>query len=401
MAKQPGHLHDTRLLQPQPRQFAKERRRYGDPVALPKASPSFVPPFLTNLTNLNLSLGVVVPHTNAAIQEAGRLVFHMVGDTGGIYGPELQEAIAEAMEQQIRKTNGADKPGFFYHLGDVVYFNGQSELYRPQFYEPYQYYPAPIFAIPGNHDGDIHVRPGDQPDSEPSLTGFRVNFCDDQPHHLFPYRQTMTQPYAYWTLDTPVATIIGLYSNVDGTLDGRGTNEQQIWLEQQFKDADKDNCLLVAVHHPPYSLDGPHGGSPDILVAIDTAIKNTGRYPDAVFSGHVHNYQRFKRVLDRREIPYVVAGAGGYANQPKLLHHLQKDSDTGKTMEEERLPFPTTEPGVTLEKFDRSAGGFLRITIDSKARKLTGEYFLVPFDGAPPVKPFDHFTLNCKDHTLS
>jgi hypothetical protein len=396
--KHAAQLNDARLLHPQPRTFAKERRPYGSPVALPKEAPSFIPPFFTNRTNLSLSLGVVVPHVNAEVQETSRLVFHMVGDTGGIYGTDLQEAIAEAMEHQISKANPGDKAAFLYHLGDVVYFNGQSDLYRTQFYEPYQYYQAAIFAIPGNHDGDTRVKPGDEPDSEPSLTGFRVNFCDEQPQNLFPYRQTMTQPYVYWTLDTPVATIIGLYSNVDGTLDGRGTDEQQLWLEQQLGAADQGKCLLIAVHHPPYSLDGTHGGSPDILVAIDTAIRNAGRYPDAVLSGHVHNYQRFTRTVDDRHIPYVVAGAGGYANQPKLLHRLQRDHGTGKSIEEEKLPFQTTEPGVSFESFNRSAGGFLRVTVDGKSHTLTGEYFLVPFDGSPPAKPFDHFTLNWKSH---
>jgi hypothetical protein len=399
MAVHASHLQDRTLIQPNRRTFAKERRPYGAPVALPKQSPAFIPPFLTNRTNLNLSLGAVAPHINADVQTAGRLVFHMVGDTGGIHGTDVQESIAEAMERQVDNTDVGHKPAFLYHLGDVIYFNGESELYRSQFYEPYQYYQSPIFAIPGNHDGDTRVRPGDTPDSEPTLTGFRLNFCDDQPHKLFsPYRDTMTQPYVYWTLQTPVATIIGLYSNVDGTLDGRGTDEQQLWLEQQLKDADKKKCLLIAVHHPPYSLDATHGGSPDILVAIDTAIKNANRYPDAICSGHVHNYQRFTRVLDGRQIPYLVAGAGGYANTPKLLHTLQRDQKSGKSIEEETLPFQTTENGVTLDGRNRTGSGFLRVTVD--AETLTGEYFLVPFDKAPPAKPADQFTLNLKTHKL-
>jgi len=58
------------------------------------------------------------------------------------------------MQAQIKAAAGGASPRFFYHLGDVVYFNGQSINYPSQFYEPYQYYDAPIFAIPGNHDGD-------------------------------------------------------------------------------------------------------------------------------------------------------------------------------------------------------------------------------------------------------
>jgi Calcineurin-like phosphoesterase len=45
-------------------------------------------------------------------------------------------------------------PAFFYHLGDVVYYDGEHASYYQQFYDTYLHYPAPIFAIPGNHDFD-------------------------------------------------------------------------------------------------------------------------------------------------------------------------------------------------------------------------------------------------------
>src|SRR5258708_11363348 len=86
---------------------------------------------------------------------------------------------------------------FFYHLGDVVYWNGISYHYPEQFYEPYKHYPVPIFAIAGNHDGDTKVQKGDEADPEPTLTGFMDNFCASQPTYLDSYRPTMTQPYVY------------------------------------------------------------------------------------------------------------------------------------------------------------------------------------------------------------
>jgi hypothetical protein len=55
----------------------------------------------------------------------------------------------------------------------------------------------------------------------------------------------------------------------------------------------KDSFVVVAVHHPPYSLDKTHGGYPDIAAAIDQAMQSTGVIPHAVLSGHVHNMQRF------------------------------------------------------------------------------------------------------------
>ena len=159
-----------------------------------------------------------------------------MGDTGGIHGDDVERAISNAMEQQISESEDKKQaPAFYYNLGDVVYYNGESSLYNSQFYEPYQNYHASIFAIAGNHDGDTHTRPGDPVDTEPSLFGFMRNFCDTISNHDSPYRPTMTQPYVYWTLNTPFATIIGLYSNVDGTLDARGTSEQLQWFQQQVQ----------------------------------------------------------------------------------------------------------------------------------------------------------------------
>jgi len=358
----------------------KIRRPIGDPVAAPKEPLRFETPPPAAGCNYHLPLEIIAPEAAASAAENKKLVFHCVGDTGGIHGDATQVAIAEAMEEQITKVD-ADKPAFLYHLGDVVYFNGISRDYKWQFYEPYQYYPAPIFAVAGNHDGDTQVRRGDPPDPEPTLTGFMRNFCDRSPTATS-YRTTMTQPYVYWTLDTPVVTIIGLYSNVEGSLDPRGRADQQIWLTDELRSAPAEKKLLVTVHHPCYSLDSVHGGCPDILTAIDSAIVAANRRPDAILSGHVHNYQRFSREIDNTRMPYIVAGAGGYANTPQAMHHLQK-IDTSK-------PYQTTHPDVRLEKSNQKDPGFLTITTTGK--DLTFDYYTVPFDGSAPKK-FDSVTV--------
>jgi hypothetical protein len=357
-------------------------------------NPGFEPPPFTNRVNLNLPLHVVMP--DDAIVAAGKMVFHAVGDTGGVNdGAIVQTAVAHQMEAQVDAAADAEKPAFFYNLGDVVYFNGQSIDYSWQFYEPYQYYQPYIFAIAGNHDGDTHVRRNDPPVNEPTLTGFMNNFCADSPEPVPTYhRSTMTQPYVYWTLESPFLTVIGLYSNVDGSLDGHGTYEQQGWLRDQLKNAPTDKCLLVAVHHPPYSLDRPHGGSPDVLRALDRAAADAGRLPDAVFSGHVHSYQRFTRRTGGHDLPFVVAGAGGYAHAPRAMHQLQTPTAGGKIA----TPFQTTVPGVTLEAYNDTDPGFLRVTVDKTT--LKGEYFLVPFEGAPPAVAVDVFTLGWKRKKL-
>jgi hypothetical protein len=354
----------------------KKRRPYGDPVsdlkemtrfeAIPRPAPG----------NLSVALSVFDPRASKAASDAGKLVFHCVGDTGGIHGTATQEAIATEMENQLKTAGEGDQARFFYHLGDVIYFNGQSTLYKSEFFEPFQYYPALIFAIPGNHDGDTQTRRGDLPDTEPSLYGFFLNFCDSSPQHASPYRMSMTQPYVYWTLNAPFVTIIGLYSNVEGSLDARGRNDQQHYLETQMKNADPNKKLLITVHHPPFSLDSAHGGTPDILTALDSGIAASGRIPDAVISGHVHNYQRFSRTIDNRTIPYVVAGAGGYANDQRSMHKLQKG------IEQESLPFQTTLSSVQLQNFQQQEPGFLRIT--ALADRIDFQYWIVPFDGSTP-----------------
>src|SRR5262249_25946481 len=114
--------------------------------------------------------------------------------------------------------------------------------------------------------------------------------------------------------------------------------------------------------------------------------------PDAVFSGHVHNYQRFTREINGRQIPFIVAGAGGYADRPSLIHKLQLDSD-GQPIPQDK-PFRTTAEGVTLEFYEETNPGFLRFTV--AAEPLTGESSTVPFDDAPPAAPVDTFRLNWK-----
>ena len=364
----------------------KVRRPVGDPVSTLKQNTRFIqvpegPPAL-----LKVPFSLFDPAASAAATAAGKLVFHCVGDTGGVHGTATEEAIATGMEQQTKTAAAGSAASFFYNLGDVIYFNGQSTLYKTEFYEPYQYYPKLIFAIPGNHDGDTFVEKGDASDSEPSLYGFMENFCAPQALMVTPYRMTMTQPYCYWTMDAPFVTIIGLYSNVEGSLDGRGRMDQQDFLNTQMKAANPKKKLLVAVHHPPYSLDSAHGGTPDILNAIDQAVEASGRTPDAVLSGHVHNYQRFSRKVGTRKIPYVVAGAGGYANDVGSMHKLQTELTTPPV----KLPYQTTVAGVELEKYEQEEPGFLRIT--ATAKELKFEYFRVPFGGVVEAKAFDTFT---------
>lgn len=98
---------------------------------------------------------IITPAEYTKISQSKRMVFYTVGDVGGVKSPADQQIVADHMEMQIDKINMANNPSFFYVIGDVVYYYGSSKEYNIQFYEPYKFYSASIFAIEGNHDGDI------------------------------------------------------------------------------------------------------------------------------------------------------------------------------------------------------------------------------------------------------
>jgi hypothetical protein len=135
------------------------------------------------------------------------------------------------MESDLSGSDVTTHPSFFCHLGEVVYYCGELANYYPECYEPYLSYPGPIVAIPGNHDGDIDPQTG-----ETSLEGLVRNFCGQAPVHTpeaqDATRTSMTQPCVYWTLLTPLVTIIGLYSNcAEG---GQLTQAQINWFESEL-----------------------------------------------------------------------------------------------------------------------------------------------------------------------
>ena len=359
--------------------FAKPRRTTGTAVSPPAPNPRFIAPPQLPGGSLSLSLSAILPSALQTAAAAGKIVFHAFGDSGGVYGTQAQDAVSQALEDQINAADAQSVPQFLFHLGDVVYFNGEEDLYNAQFYEPYQYYNAPIFAIPGNHDGDTQVESGDPPFTDPySLYGFMTNFCNLTGTPQFKYRPPMSQPYCYWSLEAPFVTFLGLYSNVDGSLDAPGSTTQADWFTAQLKAVPADKWLIVAVHHPCYSLDTVHGGYGSILEPLDAAFKAANRFPDMVLSGHVHDYQRFARMVGGTSIPYIICGNAGYANTEKLLHQLQP------AVAKAHLPFQTVDQAdLTLQKFDVTNSGFLRIT--AGVDELLCEYFAVPFSGSADI----------------
>jgi Calcineurin-like phosphoesterase len=332
-----------------------------------------------------MDLADVLPARSSEILKAGKIVFHMVGDTGAAHNPGAQQNLADHMADQVATTTLPEQPSFFFHLGDIVYTFGEEKFYMDEFYKPYARYEAPIFAIPGNHDGYIVA------DSPFSLDAYLRHFCasalrvtpasmNADPRRP---RPAMNQPNPYFRLNAPFVTILGLYSNTGGRLDDTASTEQQDWLAQELKDAPANKCLVIAVHHPPFSR-GHHGNATPVQTAIDAACKSAKREPDAIFSGHVHNYERFTRKRGTREVPYVIAGAGGHTG-----YHVDPVDDNA--------PLPHD---VKPEKSETTHPGFLRVSIDRS--ELHCEYHVIPPHQSikDPTRIADAFILNWKTHKL-
>jgi predicted phosphodiesterase len=321
----------------------------------------------------------------------GKMVFHMTGDTGGTDSAEQQERSAQQMTSQYYGAlEEEDQPSFLYHLGDIVYHFGEAEGYEHQFLAPFKHYPAPIYAIAGNHDTDINL---DSPEHYESLEAFNTVFCNTSPKTIYfggnSNRKSQVQPHVYWTMESPLAIIIGLHTNVPKY--GYINREQRNWFIGELKNAAEnhsDKALIVCMHHAPYSADVNHGSSKPMIELLERAFGESGVKPDAVFSGHVHNYQRFsKQYPDGKTVPYIVAGAGGFDELHQLVDPQNADYDTQSNLFD----------GLRLNNYCDDRHGFLKISIEKTPFSFTlnGTYYTIPFD-QPIQEPtaFDHFTID-------
>ncbi|AMR32812.1 metallophosphoesterase [Mucilaginibacter sp. PAMC 26640] len=358
----------------------------------PDDSAKFQPmPAATGEYPYHLKLSAV----KAATQQ-NKMVFQMLGDSGSVRDLSFLHKVAAEMTEQFTQTqNLADRPQFLYHLGDIVYNHGEASEYHSQFFEPFSQYPAPIFAIAGNHDADVN------PDSTApykSLDAFNTVFCDSAPRMVAfsknAARKSMIQPNVYWVLETPLATIIGLYSNVPKF--GIVTNEQHLWFVDQLKLADAQRpgkAIIVCMHHAPYSADINHGSSIPMITFLQEAFTESGVTPDIVLSGHVHNYQRFSKVYaNGGEVTFVVAGAGGYDE----LHSIARIDDDMFTGDNQLFD------EVKLQGYCDDRHGFLTLSLEKTSESFTlkGEFFALHYAGTAKQElnssMADSFTIGLK-----
>ncbi len=403
---------------PDPTKFTVQHGSDDDAYKIIDATPQFPRPFPTvqgkdePILQFADALGPSGATIVGQIQKAGQLVFHSVGDTGNTKGPRDQNLVADKMLSDYHESDPRNVPSFFFHLGDVVYSFGESQYYYDQFYDPYRDYPAPIFALAGNHDGMVAPK-----SSATTLESFLENFCQaGQPPHRTPeagglVRTAQVQPGIYYTLEAPFVRILALYSN---TLEDPGvistengnypylTDVQLTFLKTALARVVSEKfagAVIIAVHHPPYVAItnggievGKHGSSPEVLSDIDQACQQAGCYPHAVLCAHAHNYQRFTRRQGNRETLFVVAGGGGHG-----IAHLTRKGEPALRAPAPQAGLSNGSDSVTLESYDDQHYGYLRIVVDPKQLRI--EYHPAD-DGAGSKTPDDFVTVDIAQRKL-
>ena len=366
------------------------------------------------------------PEIIQSINAAKAITFHMIGDSGASAAKTFPAMIkvSDAVTNDFHTATAANRPAFLFHLGDIVYNFGESLYYYDQFYEPFRDYPAPIFAIPGNHDS--FIVPGTPAGSEP-LTIFTRNFCasstvvTQEAGSL--HRTAMTQPGVYFTVDAPYVRIIGLFSN---SLEDPGviSSENKTWPTvpdfqlafltaqlQNIKTSNYKGAVILAVHHPPFSYapptgasGGKHPGNSVMLGQIDAICKQVGVYPHAFISGHAHNYQRFTRSVNfagnNFTVPFIICGDSGHNVTPLVSSNFGKSApEPGDNANVKYLDVnPAVQStGLTLNKHDQRNSGYLRLTATATQLTITFN----PITTAGATAPPDTVTVNLANHTSS
>ncbi|HVL39565.1 MAG TPA: metallophosphoesterase [Fimbriimonadaceae bacterium] len=212
--------------------------------------------------------------------------------------------------------------------GDIAYPHGTVEEYDRYHFGVYRSLLARTisFAAPGNHDtgynslsrfptGLAYYLFWSQPLNGPALaTDFGLRGTDAQKGAFrqsagtnFPRMSNYSFTFgnSHWTV-------------IDSNpyLNWR-KGPHRDWLAKTLETARKHDWSFVVFHHPPYFTGKTHAGHTFMRSIADLLARHR---VDAVFSGHVHNYQRSRRIDG---VIYIVTGAGGaelydrsFENQP-------------------------------------------------------------------------------------
>lgn len=183
------------------------------------------------------------------------------GDSGN--GTAAQLAVADRMATQVGDAT------LSLILGDIIYDNGEPELYDPRYFAPYAALLRRMVVWPtiGNHDVGL------DPTGGPYLDAF----------HLPTNNPLGTE--LYYSFDYGDAHFVCLETHVSGHSAG---SMQLQWAAADLA-ASRAKWKFVYFHVPPYS-GGTHSDNAVVRDQVLPVLEAAG--VDVVFSGHSHVYER-------------------------------------------------------------------------------------------------------------
>lgn len=244
----------------------------------------------------------------------------IAGDTGE--GTHPQFAVVPGLLEVGRDTS------FLVVMSDVIYPIGNVNEYLDKFYRPYSAYPAPIYAVPGNHDwydglgGFMRHFCGAEPSTDQRLPGRGVKawlrdrlwrapsvIAADTVEQCRTFRpapgQQATLPAPYWTIETVAVRFVGIDTGIIGNIDG----DQGDWLRRVS--AGPKPKILVTGKPLLVSNTRDLGVVAGRDFAVDDVVRDPANNYVAAIGGDIHNYQRYPVRVGDRVIQYIVSGGGG------------------------------------------------------------------------------------------
>jgi Calcineurin-like phosphoesterase len=291
-------------------------RRFGDPTNDQRRA------WLRRLDGYARAAGLPPPPRDRLVTrfaDREEISVAVLGDPGE--GDASQYVVVPVLERVASDTD------FAVVMSDVIYPAGGVRAYADRFYKPYTDYPAPIYALPGNHDW------------YDGLTGFMTTFCGAPPDAGTPpvggpllrralwrhapkatardvaamralrdaeAQQSGGQPGPYCAIDAGPVRLVLIDTGILGGID----RDQAEWL-RAVSQGDQPKILLTG--KPLYTYaeknDPPVEGTDD---GIDSIITDPAHHYIAAVGGDDHNYQRYAvHVPGGRTIQYLVAGGSG------------------------------------------------------------------------------------------
>ncbi len=203
--------------------------------------------------------------------------FAVLGDSGWTGGTGLQGEVVRRILQH------ADHD-LVIHTGDLVYPAGGRQQYREAFFVPFAplIENTPFYPSIGNHDSGTES-------AAPLLEVFHLPANDVDGSERF------------YSFDYGSVHFVCLDTSTSDLSPG---GDQARWLERDLVAAIAP-WKVVFFHKSPFS-EAVHGDNREVQEAFVPIFESYG--VDIVFTGHDHNYQRFKPMGG---IHYVVTGGGG------------------------------------------------------------------------------------------